>query len=77
MFIHFDKNRMHLQMVVGSLEEYKPSTKIKELQAKVDSLKSKLEKFQAEVVMPELEAIEKAVAEENNKFTGPKENAVK
>lgn len=77
MFIHFDKNKLHVQMIVGSLEEYKPSDKIKEIQAKVTALRTKVEEFQSQVVFPELQALEKEIAEENNKFSGPKENTVK
>lgn len=74
MFIHFDKNKLHIQAIVGSLEEYKPSEKIKEIQAKLDELKLKVEEFQKQVVFPALEDIEKKVTEENNKFSGPKEH---
>lgn len=76
MFIHFDRNRCHMQVVVGSLEEYKPTEKMKELQDKITQLKTQMEEFQAKVIWPQLQEIEKQIAEENEKFSGPKENLV-
>lgn len=74
MFLHFDKTKLHLQAVVGILEEYKPSDKIKETQAKLTELKSKIEDFQNNIIFPVLQEIEKVVTEENNKYSGPKEH---
>lgn len=74
MFIHFDKNKIHMQVICGSLEEYKPTEDVKELHNKIASLhkkveeyKIKLDKFMADVVKPEVEEIEKRVEEINSK----------
>jgi hypothetical protein len=71
MFLHFDKNKLHLQLIVGSLEKYEPTDKIREIQAKLDLLRGKLEEFQKTEIFPILTEIEKAVTEENNKLTSP------
>lgn len=76
MHIHLDRNKLHLQVLVGTLEHYAPSEKIKKLQERVTSLKEQLTKFQDEVIWPELQAIEKEIAEENEKFSGPREKVV-
>lgn len=65
MFLQFDKNRMHLQVVVGTLEKYEPTPAIIELQNKVKELHDKLAEFQKSIVIPALEEIEKAVADQN------------
>ena len=54
MFIHFDKQKMHVQVIVGTEEEYKPSDQVKEIQLKVNSLKEKLELFQKNVIFPSI-----------------------
>ncbi len=74
MFLHFDRNKLHLQIIVGSLEKYEPTDKIKDIQQKLDLLKVKLEEFQKNEIFPILTDIEQAVTEENNKLTGPKES---
>lgn len=65
MFVQFDKNRLHLQILCGSLEEYSPSDDIKEAQKRVDALKQKLGKFQEEVVFPEIKEIEAIIEKVN------------
>lgn len=68
MFIQFNKDLMHVQVVVGVNEKYEPADKVKDIHSKVESLKEKLRKFRAEVVGPELAEIEKLVKEENDKY---------
>lgn len=68
MIIQFDKEKMHIQVLVGVLEEYQPSESIKELQLKVESLKQKISEFYKTEINSELMAIEKIIKEENSKF---------
>lgn len=65
MFVQFDKNRLHVQVVCGSLEEYVPSEDMKQVQSKVDALKKKLAKFQEETIFPEIKAIEALIEKIN------------
>jgi len=67
MVLQFDKQRMHLQVICGTLEKYDPTEDIKVLQSKVLELQDKLVEFREKVVYPAVEEIEKLVAEENKK----------
>lgn len=67
MYLLFNKEKIHLQVVCGTLESYKPSPNVKKIQKMVDKLNSKVEKFQNEKLFPELEKIEELIKEENNK----------
>ena len=67
MYIVFDDKNVHVQVMCGSLEEYKPSRKIKLITEKTQALKKQMSEFMEEVVNPELESIKKMVEEENNK----------
>jgi len=59
---------MHIQVVCGILEDYKPSEKTKEIFEKIENLKKELEKFKTEVVFPVLTEIQNSIDEENGKF---------
>jgi archaellum component FlaC len=61
MHIVFDKHNVHVQVICGSLEEYKPTEEIKEIQAKVAALSEKARKFMEEEFDPEVQAIEESV----------------
>lgn len=67
MFLQFDKDKVHLQVLCGTLEQYKPNKDIKKIQKKVDELAAKLEKFKEEVYLPAAQEITKLVDEENKK----------
>ena len=68
MIIQFDKNTMHVQLIVGTKETYTPTAEIEEIQKQVDELRAELSKFQKDVVIPKLQKIEEKVKEENDKF---------
>ena len=67
MIIDFDPKRIHVQVVCGTLEEYKPSEEMKLIQEKVNKLREELKKFQDEKVHPAIAEIEKLVKAENAK----------
>ncbi len=67
MIVTLDPNSLILQVKVGTLEKYKPSKEMKDLQKRVDKLKNKLSKFQLEMT-PELEEIKKAIEGLNKPF---------
>lgn len=67
MIIDFDPKRIHVQVVCGTLEEYKPSDNIKLIQQKVNKLREDLKKFQDENVHPVIAEIEALVKAENEK----------
>ena len=64
MYVQFDKNKMHIQIICGTLECYTPSEEMKALQEKLSNLKQKLSDFQETMVFPELKEIEEQI----NKF---------
>lgn len=74
MYIQFDPKSMHLQVICGSLENYKPDSEMEELQKKVEELKAKLVKFQEEEVKPELDKITEMVEQKNKAQTEKSEN---
>jgi len=59
---------MEVQVIVGVLEKYEPSEKIKEIHEKARILREKMSKFMEEVAEPEIISINKAIDEENSKF---------
>jgi len=61
MQLQFNKQMLHLQVVCGVLEEFKPNKKVKELHTRLNELQKKTVKFQKEVLFPELEEIDKEV----------------
>lgn len=65
MQIDFNKERMHVQIICGILEEYQPTKEVKEIEKLVADLKEKLVKFQKEVVVPEVQKIQDMVTEFN------------
>lgn len=67
MIIDFDPKRIHVQVVCGTLEEYKPSEEMKLIQEKVNKLREELKKFQDEKVHPAIAEIEALVKAENTK----------
>lgn len=66
MILVFDSNKIHVQVICGTKEEYKPSPKVDEIQVLVDSLRQELSKFKKEVVEPKLKEIEQRVKEIND-----------
>lgn len=68
MQIQFDPNQMHLQVICGIEEDYKPNRRIKKIQEKVAALKKEMEQFMLEIIDPELETINKMIEEENKKY---------
>ena len=71
MYIQFDKNNVHVQVICGSLETYTLSEKMKEIQTKTAELREKMEKFMAEVVSPGMKEIQEMVDAENSVATAP------
>lgn len=67
MYLHFDRNKLHLQILCGSLEKYEPSEEIKELAKKLADLNQKVTEFYSKTMEPELKAIEELIAQENTK----------
>jgi uncharacterized protein YaaR (DUF327 family) len=67
MYIQFDKNKMHVQVLVGILEKYEPSKNIKDIYTKVQQLNEKMEEFNNSILKPEMEKIELLIQEENEK----------
>jgi hypothetical protein len=65
MFLQFDKNRMHLQVIAGVLEKYEPTPAILEIHRKIEDLRTKLSEFQKAVVIPAMEELEKEIGEQN------------
>ena len=68
MYIQFDANKLHVQVICGTMEKYEPSDKIKEVQEKVNLLRGKVEEFMANTMKSSIEEITKLVDEENSKF---------
>lgn len=69
MYISFDKNKMHVQVICGILENYEPTENVKAIHKKVEKLKEELHKFQTEKVLPSLKEIEELIEKENKKVT--------
>lgn len=66
MFIQFNEQQVHLQVICGIAENYKPTKEIKDITKKVEKLKKKLEKFNQEIT-PELLEIRNLIETENKK----------
>lgn len=73
MFIHFDKAKMHVQIICGILEKYEPTENIQVIQQKVEKLKEQIHNFMAQVVDVEVKEIDKLISEENSKYTKSEE----
>ena len=67
MFLEFNKQRMHIQIICGTLEEYSPTEEIKEVYERVEKLKAQLAKFQEDVVFPEMKQIDALIENINPK----------
>lgn len=72
MIFVFDPKSLTLQVKVGTMEEYKPSEEVKELQSRVTALLKKTVEFRQQELEPEIKAIMEKV-EELNKPYMPKE----
>lgn len=73
-YLTFNKNEIHLQVLVGSEEEnYEQSKTIKRLSEKVKALKKERDDFLENILKPEAELIQTMVDEENKKLQGTKE----
>ncbi len=68
MYLQFDPNKMHLQVIVGTLEKYEPNKEIEEIQKLVNSLTEDLMEFRKNIINPKLEEITNRVSEENKRF---------
>lgn len=68
MIVTFDTNSMILKVNVGTLEEYKPSEEMKQLQNQVDSLRKKIEEFKNEHLNPEVESIKEKIEAMNKPY---------
>lgn len=68
MYLQFDPNKMHLQVVVGTLEEYSPNDEVKEIQELVNKLTEEVREFKSKVVDPQLKEIIQKVDGENKRF---------
>ena len=71
--LRFDGNKLHLDVLVGVEEEYKPTEKIQKLSKKVQNLKKKTNKFIKDTwkveTVEELAKILKDNEEEQKKWT--------
>ena len=65
MQLQFNKQMLHLQVICGILETFKPTKEIKDLYKKLERLQKKTDKFQSEVLFPAIEEIEEIVQEIN------------
>lgn len=70
--LRLDRQRMEVNMILGVLEEYKPTTKVKRIQKRLESLRKKysealgsFQKIVQEEITPELVTIEEEVNEIN------------
>lgn len=68
MFIQFDPKTMHIQVICGVAEVYKPNTEINEISKQVDDLKAKMNKFMNEVVEPGISDIQEKVKDINERY---------
>jgi len=67
MQLQFNKQMLHLQVICGVLETFKPTKEIKEVYAELNKLKEQTERFQNEILYPKLQKIEKTVNNINKK----------
>lgn len=67
MYIKFNKNEPHVQLIVGALEEYVPSEKMKYIVEKVQQMK-KTRDLYIENLNIQADEIQKLVDEENTKI---------
>lgn len=67
MLIRFDKKSLSAQVLCGLTEEL-PQEKLKEINTKLELLKSQVKKFQEEQMDPQLTEIEGLIKEINRKF---------
>ena len=65
MYVHFNKQKLHVQVVVGTEEEYKPTEEIKQISKLVSELNDKVSKFREEQVQPEIAKIEALIKDVN------------
>lgn len=72
MIIKLDPNSLNLQVLVGTLEKYKPTKEIKALQKRVSRLKAKVDKFREEELIPELKGMQEVINKLNESFIEPK-----
>ncbi len=68
MFLHFDRQRMELQVVCAATESYSPNEKIEEVNGLIKELKSKIEQFTIAEVNPLMKEIEEKLQAENQKL---------
>jgi len=66
--IQFDKNKLHVQVLVGIQENFKPDKETLEIYTRATTLREKLVKLQEKVINPELDAIQELVEKFNKKF---------
>lgn len=68
MIIQFDKNKMHVQVLVGVSEKYEPTDAVMDIYNKAEILKKKMDDFYKQEVETELKEIEVLVSEHNAKY---------
>lgn len=81
MIIKFDPKSMHVHVLVGTQEEYRPTEKIKliqelvdDTQGKIAEFRKKVDTFRADVVEPATKKIQMLVDEINDQYTVKKED---
>ena len=67
MLIRFDKDKLAAQVLCGLTEDL-PKEQLKEINVKLELLRSQVLKFQDEQVRPQLEDIERLIKDINRKF---------
>ena len=68
MFIQFDPKTMHIQIICGVDENYKPGKEVKEISVEVEELRTKMNKFMTEVVEPGINKIQAKVKTVNDRY---------
>lgn len=71
MFLHFDRQRMELQVVCSASETFVPGETTKELDEMVKQLKAKIEKFTVDEINPLMEQIQNKLQAENERLNPP------
>ena len=73
MIVNFDPKSMQVHLMCGLGEKFEPTEKHKELQKKVEELRSKMVEWQEKIVNPGLQDIMKDVEELNKSFIDKKD----
>lgn len=73
MYIQFDPNNLHVQVICGSNESFEPTEEIKSIQDKVNVLSEETKAFTENVYKVKMKEIQDLVESENGKFKAKQE----